>query len=1103
MTLLKLFQIILEISFLGTITALVIIIAKKLFKNKISPTWHYLVWLILLIRLIVPYAPESSISIFNFFTPNQQKIEVIQSPIIRDIGSISIDSNDKKTQIKTWQQEIIDKNPSLKAASQKKSFPEDKLEIFNRLTNLKLYLPFISEENLNEDSIHLFHIAGLIWLFGVCLAGIYIIWVQISYGFKIKKLPICSDKNTILIYENCKTRMKTHRKIPLIMDYEINTPSLMGVLYPKIIISPDYIDLLTADELRYVFMHELSHYKQKDIIIRWILIILQTLHWFNPVLWFAFNKIRQDSETACDNRVLSYIKPEEYKKYGNTMLKMLDFFSGYNYQYGVAGMLNQKKYIMERVQNIVKFKKQYLIWSLVGIALFSGLAIFLLTNARKQPEEVIKIKYEAEEIAQEAEFGRIGRIKILTNGKILTYDIINRHFILIDNQGNKEDINLEGLPEDLSIRLFTVDSNDYIYAFTGTEPEIYVYNLEGKKIKDINLELKDVNLTENISVHRWNMKVDSKGNIYISIPRIGIQVFDPAGKNIKILRTDDFYAPIELDEEDNLYTITWNEKVIITKQNPLTGETLWQYEDDKNLASIEKAVYSKEDKALYLVERGSILKFDLQNQSVNKIISLDAILSDNFILWDFTINNAGTIYLCGINRQNDKGYLYKVNPKKIKIDGGIKTLTISIRILSDTLEYAINKFENQHPDIVINVENHKAFTWFTSDMTYEEQLKASEEAAQKRYDYVQKINTQMLTGKGPDILQLSSIPYRKYADKKLLLDLKRLMEKDPSFDKSRYYTNIFDALEYKNKLYIMPLSFSYPSLVTNTGFIKEQSININDQNWGWNDFIDVANQVTKDINDDGKSDMYAIPTMTAENLFAAIYNSFEQGFIDYESKEAYFSSEEFIDLLKMCRKISAGSFVNPDVTMANMDQGGIVFSPKHTTDFSIFYSNWLINADEVSFYSYPSSNKNSYSFITDQVYGINSRTKYTEEAWEFIKFLISEEIQSYKKLYGIPVNKKAREIKINNRFIEAEDDIDKHRHLYGYRITSPDKIKKQLTDNINKLNQIIPKLNNCNSNDIQVEQIINEEIKRFFNRERSAEETAQNIQRKVEMYFNE
>ncbi|MTI60945.1 MAG: extracellular solute-binding protein [Firmicutes bacterium] len=1106
MILFKVFHILLTMSFLGTITALVILFVKKIFKQKISAFWHYSIWLILLIRLIIPYAPESNLSIFNLFINTQKQTEEIQSPLIQmDYNSIKTNNEED---INILQQENSEQNLLSDPYYSKIPLPENKknLILLNTLVNQGDYLSYLSANNPNKHSKQIFRTASIIWLLGVSITAIFIILIQISFIFKIKKLSICNDKEANVILKNCKEKLKIRKKIPLILDPMINTPSLMGIINSKIIISPNCIELLTADELKYVFIHELAHYKQKDIIIRWILILLQILHWFNPVLWFAFDRIRQDSEQACDARVLSNIEPDDFKKYGKTMLKMLNIFSDSDYQHGIAGIINKKKMVMERVRNIMKFQKHCLIWSLVGIILFSSLTICLLTNAQGQTTEVIKIKYTAEELTQNIKPGTLNKIQVLSNNKLLTYDNNDHQFIIIDNQGNKENIFCEELPED-HVELFTTDFNDYIYIFIeNKDPLIYVYNLKGEKIKEINLEFNDINFAEEKQVYRWDMEVDSRGNIYILIPGKNTQLFNSVGKYIKTIASTTNYSIIELDKKGNLYTIDWNNKVVITKQNPLADKILWQYEDDKNLSHIIMARYLSND-YLYLMTSNSIFLLNLKNGSLQKLLYLDSILKktdqNNFLLRDFNISTDGSIYLCGYKQQIYQGCIFRVTSRKIKIDDDIKTLTISVQALTPTLEYAVNKFENHHPDIVINIENYNAFSWFTTpDMTYQELLEASAESSQKKYNYVKKMNNRMLTGNGPDILQLDNIPYRRYADKNMLLDLKKLMENDASFHKNSYYTNILEALEYKNKLYIMPLSFSYPALLANTGFLKEQTIDIDDKKWSWNNFITIAHKSTKDINGDGKIDIYGMPTITPERLLQHIYNSIDRNFIDYESKKVYFKSKEFIDLLTYCQKMSKDNIMDPDITEINTNQGGIVFYPYNITDYAILYSNWLINADRVSFYRYPGLNNNRYTFDVNGIYGINNKTQYKEEAWEFIKYLISEEIQSYNKLYDIAINKKARINKIQDRLTEVDDMINKFGILYGYQVSSADKIKKQLTNNLNILDEIIPRLNNFSINDIKIKQIIREEIQRFFIGEQSVGYTAQIIQEKVEIYLN-
>lgn len=60
---------------MGTVVAGIIILIKALFKNRFNAVWHYYIWFLLIIRLIIPYAPESSLSIFNLLSPASQRIE--------------------------------------------------------------------------------------------------------------------------------------------------------------------------------------------------------------------------------------------------------------------------------------------------------------------------------------------------------------------------------------------------------------------------------------------------------------------------------------------------------------------------------------------------------------------------------------------------------------------------------------------------------------------------------------------------------------------------------------------------------------------------------------------------------------------------------------------------------------------------------------------------------------------------------------------------------------------------------------------------------------------------------------------------------------------
>jgi len=58
--------------------------------------------------------------------------------------------------------------------------------------------------------------------------------------------------------------------------------------------------------LRYVFLHELGHLKRGDILVNWLMALPLVLHWFNPLVWYAIQRIRVDGESACDALALSH-----------------------------------------------------------------------------------------------------------------------------------------------------------------------------------------------------------------------------------------------------------------------------------------------------------------------------------------------------------------------------------------------------------------------------------------------------------------------------------------------------------------------------------------------------------------------------------------------------------------------------------------------------------------------------------------------------------------------------------------------------------------------------------------------------------------------------
>jgi bla regulator protein BlaR1 len=132
---------------------------------------------------------------------------------------------------------------------------------------------------------------------------------------------------------------------------DIGTPSLFGVFKPRILL-PSVLLSLNEKQISYILLHELAHYKRRDLLANYLLLGLQVVHWFNPVIWYCFKKIRQDMEMAADEKVLAVLDGGEQKEYGRALLAVLESFNTSRLAPRLIGMVDDRKNIENRIKMI-------------------------------------------------------------------------------------------------------------------------------------------------------------------------------------------------------------------------------------------------------------------------------------------------------------------------------------------------------------------------------------------------------------------------------------------------------------------------------------------------------------------------------------------------------------------------------------------------------------------------------------------------------------------------------------------------------------------------------------------------------------------------------
>jgi len=197
---------------------------------------------------------------------------------------------------------------------------------------------------------------------------------------------------------------------------KIKTPLFCGTLSPLILLPANIRSILSLNDLRNIFMHELAHLKRKDVPIAWLAAFLQIIYWPNPLIWCAFFRMRIEREFACDAAALSLLGPEKAHAYGQTIISLLSHSPCNKRRLPVtAGILEARSNLKKRLDMISRFKKPSVLGKLLAMILLLTLAGVSLTEANI-PVSNTSTKMQKHLVILDPGHGGIDRGAVSSNG---------------------------------------------------------------------------------------------------------------------------------------------------------------------------------------------------------------------------------------------------------------------------------------------------------------------------------------------------------------------------------------------------------------------------------------------------------------------------------------------------------------------------------------------------------------------------------------------------------------------------------------------------------------------------------------------------------------
>lgn len=389
MNLTKFFYYVVSLSLMGSTLLIGLLIIKGLFRQKLSANWHYYIWFLFLLRLIIPFTPSAPFSVFNFIPHYHQAIDLskISIPNANEVPlTTSIqphDNNAKMTQV---------------------NIPDSK--------DVQKYTVSPAKAWFSWQTL------ASVWMIGVIVNLFYILFINGLFFMKIKKLPFCDSAGVLRILKECKANLRVHSEVSVVYDTAIKSPAVFGLFHPKIIISPEIIKKVSPEELRYILLHELSHLKRGDLVVHGLTLAIQAVYWFNPLIWYALYQMKQDCEIACDAKVLVTLNAEEHQKYGLTIIRLLQLLSEPYWAPGTLCFIS--KFNTRRIIMISTFKKTTMKWSVAALASILLIGCSSLNNPIKATTTEQNQKDTAVNVQQNANINKPTPNKISTSSSSST-----------------------------------------------------------------------------------------------------------------------------------------------------------------------------------------------------------------------------------------------------------------------------------------------------------------------------------------------------------------------------------------------------------------------------------------------------------------------------------------------------------------------------------------------------------------------------------------------------------------------------------------------------------------------------------------------------------
>lgn len=599
---------------------------------------------------------------------------------------------------------------------------------------------------------------------------------------------------------------------------------------------------------------------------------------------------------------------------------------------------------------------------------------------------------------------------------------------------------------------------------------------------------KDITEHFPVNTYYYNMTADSKGNIYAIAD-------DDEGMQYISVRNSDF-EEIGIAELD----VKWLDSLFCGKDGNVyaggysnMGGKVFGRIDPESLLMEEvdvegmpeyynSAFAGAGDYDFFFYDALSVYGVKLEEGTCEEVINwVNSDFSGDYVNSVAALSD-GTFLTSIYGNDYETCSLWKMEERSAEELENMEIISLAVLYSDYNLVDAVCEFNRSNDNIRIVVKD------YSSEVTDEDWETA-----------IDNFTKDMTSGKVADIICTEGLNFESFANKGMFVDLYTLMEQDESFKQDEYFQNFFDSLEYKDQLQRISFSYRIETLAGKTEYVGDQ--------------MGITPAEFMELLKNTPEDMEPFPNMTKSSALYSMCLGNMSSFVDTVNATCNFDDPQFIEFLELCNtypsddSIDYASMSDEDwelyweaMEMAFRNDTALlkeVYIDDPRTMHTILQGDFA--TDEVTFIGFPTTDENSSGglFSPSFTIAVSSQSKYQEQIWEFIKYMLSEEYQGSLE-WTLPVHKGEFQSRMEEA-VNSNEEYDK----YYYLASEEFDIGFPTQEEMDRLLTYVEGITQSTFYDISVYEIIDEEAGMFFSGDQTAEQAASMIQSRVSLYLSE